>query len=220
MHFQASPPREEEIKGIYERNPLAGNFILALPDFEDAVTEQNVQILLIQTSDDVTPAEARAAVETGLEGFPSVEVEDQEEFLDSSAAAVDQLLGLVTALLGLALIIAFIGIVNTLALSIFERTREIGLLRAIGMSRGQVRRMIRWEAVIVAILGAVLGLVIGAFFGWAMIKALADEGITALEIPYLTLIGYVIIAGIAGVGAAVFPARQSFQGRCAESGNG
>jgi putative ABC transport system permease protein len=166
-------------------------------------------ILVIQTSDAVSTADGRAAVESALEGFPSVEIEDQEEFLDSIAAQVDQLLGLVTALLALALIIAFIGIVNTLALSIFERTREIGLLRAIGMSRGQVRRMIRWEAVIVAILGAVLGLVIGAFFGWAMVRALADEGITALEIPFGTLIGYVIIAGIAGVGAAVFPARRA-----------
>lgn len=209
MHFQASPPRDEEIKGIYERNPLAGNYILSLPDFEEAFTEPVITILLIQTSDGVSPSEGRSAVETALEDFPSVELENQEEFLASSAESVDQLLGIVSALLGLALIIAFIGIVNTLALSIFERTREIGLLRAIGMSRGQVRRMIRWEAVIVSVLGAVLGLVIGAFFGWAMITALADEGITALEIPFGTLIGYVVIAGIAGVGAAVFPARRA-----------
>lgn len=209
MRFQAAPPREVEIKGIYERNPLAGGYVLSLPDFEAGFTDPKLNLLLIQTSDPFSPSDARSGIEEALAGFPSVELDDREEFLDSAAASVDQLLGLVSALLGLALIIAFIGIVNTLALSIFERTREIGLLRAIGMSRGQVRRMIRWEAVIVAMLGAVLGLVIGMFFGWALVAALKDEGISEFRLPLGTLITYVFIAGIAGVGASVFPARRA-----------
>lgn len=209
MRFQAAPPREVEIKGIYERNPVAGSYVLSLPDFEAGFTEPKLNLLLIQTSDPFSPSDARSGIGEALEGFPSVELDNREEFLDSAAASVDQLLGLVSALLGLALIIAFIGIVNTLALSIFERTREIGLLRAIGMSRGQVRRMIRWEAVIVAMLGAVLGLVIGMFFGWALVAALKDEGISEFRLPLGTLIAYVFIAGIAGVGAAVFPARRA-----------
>src|SRR5207247_8234469 len=104
-------------------------------------------------------------------------------------------LGLVTALLLLAIIIALFGIVNTLALSVFERTREIGLMRAIGMARSQVRAMIRWEAVIIAVFGAVLGLAVGVFFGWAMVQALKDQGISKLSIPGGQLIVYILLAG-------------------------
>ena len=98
---------------------------------------------------------------------------------------------------------------NTLALSIFERTREIGLMRAVGMARSQVRAMIRWEAVIIAVFGAVLGLVIGAFFGWAMVQALKDQGISSLSIPGGQLVIYVVLAGLAGVVAAIWPARRA-----------
>jgi len=115
----------------------------------------------------------------------------------------------VTVLLLLSIIIALFGIVNTLALSIFERTRELGLLRAVGMSRRQVRSMIRGESVIIAVLGAVLGLAVGVLFGYAIVGALDDEGIGTVVIPGGQLIGYVILAAIAGVVAAVFPARRA-----------
>jgi putative ABC transport system permease protein len=122
---------------------------------------------------------------------------------------VNALLGLVTALLLLAIMIAWFGIVNTLALSIFERTREIGLMRAIGMARNQVRAMIRWEAVIISVFGALLGIVIGVFFGWTMVQALKDQGISSLSIPGGQLILYVILAGVFGVLAAIWPARRA-----------
>jgi putative ABC transport system permease protein len=115
----------------------------------------------------------------------------------------------VTALLGMALFVAVLGIMNTLALSIHERTHEIGLLRAVGMTRTQVRRMIRWEAVTVALLGAVVGLLLGLVFGWATTRALADEGFTAFVLPVGQLIGAVLLAAVAGVLAAVLPARAA-----------
>src|SRR5439155_27090365 len=137
--------------------------------------------------------------------FPGVRIRDQAQCRQTVETQVNQLLGLIVALLGLAVVIALFGIVNTLALSVFERTREIGLLRAVGMARRQVRAMIRWESVIPAVFGAVLGAAVGIFFGWAMVRALKDQGITALTVPAGQLITYVVIAGVFGVIAAVLP---------------
>jgi putative ABC transport system permease protein len=138
-----------------------------------------------------------------------VEVRDQAEFKQQQEDQVNQILGLITALLLLSIIIALFGIVNTLALSIFERTRELGLLRAVGMSRRQVRSMIRGESVIIAVMGAIIGLAVGVLFGYAVVNALSDEGIGSVVIPTGQLLTYVILAGIAGVIAAVFPARRA-----------
>ena len=104
---------------------------------------------------------------------------------------------------------ALLGITNTLALSIFERTRELGVLRAVGMTRAQLRASIRWESVIIALQGTLLGLAIGVFFGWALIKASADEGIGQLNLPVATLVVIVVLAALAGVGAAILPGRRA-----------
>jgi putative ABC transport system permease protein len=122
---------------------------------------------------------------------------------------INQLLNLIYALLFLAVVIAGIGIINTLSLSILERTRELGLLRAVGMSRRQLRSSVRWESVIIAFLGTLLGLVIGLFFGWAVVEALADQGITEFTAPIPLLVLFVILGGIGGVLAAIFPARRA-----------
>ncbi len=116
---------------------------------------------------------------------------------------------MVTVLLLLALVIAFFGIVNTLALSVFERTRELGLLRAVGMARRQVRSMVRAESVITSVLGALLGVGVGVLFGIALQKALEPEGIEALVVPVGQLVTYVVVAALAGVLAAVWPARRA-----------
>jgi putative ABC transport system permease protein len=151
----------------------------------------------------------RGAIESVTARFPSVTVMDQAELKASQAKQIDQLLSLVNALLGLAILIALIGIANTLGLSIMERTRELGLLRAVGMSRRQTRSMVRWEAVIITLLGASLGLVIGLFFGWAVVKAMQAQGIDVLALPGIQLIIYMIGAGFAGVVAAMAPARRA-----------
>jgi putative ABC transport system permease protein len=166
-------------------------------------------VVLVKTAAGVSPSEARAAADRVAKQFPNVRLEDQAQFRKSQAAQINQLLGLVNALLGLAIWIAAIGIVNTLALSIYERTREIGLLRAVGMLRRQVRSMIRWESVIIAVFGALLGTAVGIFFGWAMVRALSDQGISVLSIPAGQLLIYLVIAGVIGVLAAVRPARRA-----------
>ncbi|PZR82891.1 MAG: hypothetical protein DLM65_02970, partial [Candidatus Aeolococcus gillhamiae] len=170
---------------------------------------RQAQVVVLKSAKGVSVAESRAAMKPVLDSFPNVELKDQAQYKASVTSKVDQLQALIGVLLALAIVIAVLGILNTLALSVLERTRELGLLRAVGMSRRQTRRMIRWEAVIVAVLGAVLGLVIGVFFGWAVVRAIADTGINTLRVPGGQLVAYVVIAGLLGVGAAVFPARRA-----------
>ena len=138
-----------------------------------------------------------------------MKVRDQVEFKAEQKRQINMTLGLVTALLVFSIIIAFLGIINTLALSVFERTREIGLLRAVGMARRQVKAMIRAESVIISVLGAIVGLGVGLLFGLALISYFRTQGIEKLVVPVGSLIAYVIVAGVAGVFAAWFPARRA-----------
>ena len=117
-----------------------------------------------------------AAIEEVAAAYPTADVLDKVAFLDVIGTEIDTMLGMFSALLMLAVVIALLGIANTLALSIFERTRELGLLRAVGMSRSQVRSTVRWESIIIAVFGTALGLSIGTFFGWAVVRTMADEG--------------------------------------------
>ncbi len=151
----------------------------------------------------------QAAITAAMDrAFPTADVLNQAELKQNQEDQVNQLLGLIYALLGLAVIVSLFGIANTLALSIHERTRELGMLRAIGMSRRQVRTMIRYEAVITALIGAILGMVLGVIFAALIAQPLKDEGFT-LSYPIGTLIGLLVFAAIAGVIAAIAPARRA-----------
>jgi putative ABC transport system permease protein len=140
--------------------------------------------------------------------YPTVEVQNQEQLKENQESQVNALLLLVYALLSLAVIVSLFGIVNTLALSIHERTRELGMLRAVGMSRRQVRTMVRYEAVITALIGAILGMVLGVLMAALVSRPLADEGFT-LSYPIATLILLLALAALAGVVAAIGPARRA-----------
>jgi putative ABC transport system permease protein len=140
--------------------------------------------------------------------FPVVEVRNQQELKENQEEQINQLLGLIYALLALAVIVSLFGIANTLALSIHERTRELGMLRAIGMSRRQVRTMIRYEAVITALIGAILGLILGVVFAALISRPLEDEGFT-LSYPIGSLAILLILAALLGVLAAIPPARRA-----------
>jgi putative ABC transport system permease protein len=163
----------------------------------------------VKVAEGTATDQARTEVEQVLEDYPNVQLRDQSEFKAEQSKAIDQVLGFVLVLLLLSVVIAVFGIVNTLSLSIYERIRELGLLRAVGMSRRQVRRMVRSEAVIVAILGAVLGMVIGLFFGWALQRALVELGVDRLRVPLGQLLIYLVVAALCGVVAAVWPARRA-----------
>ncbi len=141
--------------------------------------------------------------------YPTLKILDRSAYKDSIRQQVNQLLFLIYALLALAVIIAILGIINTLALSVIERTREIGLLRAVGTTRKQLRRMIRLESVVISVYGAVLGIVLGIAFGAALQHALRDQGFSVLSIPWTLLVVFLVAAGIVGVLAAVLPARRA-----------
>jgi len=140
--------------------------------------------------------------------FPQTEALTDQEFIDDQAGQINQVLGLIYALLALAIIVSLFGIVNTLVLSTFERTRELGMLRAVGMSRRQVRRMVRHESIITALIGAGLGIGAGLVLAYAVTSAFADEGLS-FAVPAGSLIVLVVVATVAGVLAAILPARRA-----------
>lgn len=210
MEFPASGKQALKVAGIFDnKSGLGTDYLIALATYDANVPERADAQVLIKLKPRVSIAAARSALGGVAAKFPGIQIDDQLQSKQRSARQVNQLLGLVSALLGLALIIAVLGITNTLALSVFERTRELGLLRAVGMSRGQVRSMIRWEAVIISAIGAVLGLAVGLLLGWAIVTSLKEQGLSELAVPVLQLLGYLVAAGLAGVLAAVPPARRA-----------
>ena len=163
------------------------------------------------------PSEAqKASVESGLEGFPDTRVFTRQEWIDKEDAEISQFLLLLYVLLALSVIVSLFGMVNTLALSVFERTRELGMLRAVGMTRRQVRRMVRHESVITALIGAALGLPLGIFLALLVTQALSEYDLQ-FAIPTVALITFVIVSVIAGIVAAILPARRAARLRVLEA---
>src|SRR5689334_1030309 len=193
------------VGGIYQANALIGSYVVSAAFFAQHYSARPPAGLLLRTSG---PAVDRA-VTKALAPYPNLQVQTRAQFEQTQVANVNQLLGLVYALLGLAVVIALIGIVNTLMLSVFERTREIGLLRAVGMRRRQVRTMVRSEAVILAIFGAIVGIVIGTALGLALVASLRQQGITETVVPVSNLVIFLLLAAVLGLIAATWPARRA-----------
>ena len=200
---------ELEIAVIYAENGLIGDWATSLDTYDANVAQELDLFVLVKAGDGANVASVRSDLEDALEPYPNIEVQDQAEFRDMYATFLNQVLNLVTALLLFAVIIALFGVMNTLYLSIYERTRELGLLRAVGLTRRQTRSMVRWEAVIVSAMGALFGVVIGIAFGWALQRALEPEGFSELGIPGGQLVIYVVFAAVLGVVFAIFPARRA-----------
>jgi putative ABC transport system permease protein len=182
-----------------------GNYVITETAHSVGFSNPTDFYVFANRADDVPIEDARAAIDGVAADYPNVKVQNKSELIADAETQIDQMLVLFTGLLFLAIIIAVLGITNTLALAIIERTREIGLLRAVGMVRRQVRRMIRWEAVIIALFGAVMGVGVGLFLGWAVVQALADEGLGSFAVPVSQIVVLVLLAAVAGVIAAIYP---------------
>lgn len=210
LAFEDGEDQTLQVVSVFEPNSiLASAFFIDRATTTDHVSVEGVAFLGLKYADGVDSVDGRPAVEAVIDDFPQLAVQDNSEFQESLEDQIGQILIIVNALLGLCLIIAFFGIINTMALSVLERTREIGLLRAVGMTRSQLRSSVRWEAVIVGIFGALLGVIMGVLLAYAGITALPDEFITQTAIPWFSLVLYVLLGAVLGVLAAYFPARRA-----------
>ena len=212
MRFSATGVKQIPIRGIYDDNQGLGvsfsSYILSMKDFEANFTTQITQAAAVRTPPGMSAAQARTAIDGALTPFPNIDVQDNAQAKEAQLKQFNTIINLMGALLLLSIIIALFGIINTLALSIYERTREIGLLRAVGMTRGQMKRMVRSEAVIIAMFGTLMGVVIGLLFGRAIVASLHNEGIV-FSVPAAQIVIYIILAGLAGLFAGTFPARRA-----------
>ncbi|MFI5930281.1 ABC transporter permease [Micromonospora sp. NPDC051543] len=197
--------RTYTISGIYESSQLTNPVTLPATAAKDFAIPQPIQGF-IQLAPGAKVADVQPRVETLLADSPEVSVADRDAFIKQQTSSLDGLLTMIKILLALAIIIAGLGIINTLALSVLERTRELGLLRAIGLRRGQTMGMITVEAVVISVFGALLGVAVGTGLGAAVVEALKDEGITDLNLPWGQMVVFLGLAAVIGVVAAVLPA--------------
>jgi len=203
--FQNGVEQTLTVAGIYG-NSTFGNWLIGLDTLAEISDAPARDFFVIaKLADGVDPATGDAAVEAAMEPFPQAKVQTNAEFLDSQEAQINQLLLIITMLLAFAILIAILGISITLALGVFERTREIGLLRAVGMNKRQIRRSVRWEAVIVSIFGALVGIVVGTFLGVILSLAVPDDVISTLSFNPTIIVAILIGAVIAGLAAALYP---------------
>jgi putative ABC transport system permease protein len=201
------------IRGVLDEGSdfglLGGGLVLPNDRLEADFRANDDAFVFLRYAAGADPARTRAGIDRMLDArFPDAETQDREQVKDAQACQINQLLYLIYALLALSVVVSLFGIVNTLALSILERTRELGLLRAVGTSRRQVRRIVRLEAVITSLIGATLGLVLGVAFALAISRPLESEGFT-LSFPVVTLVVLLVGAALAGMLAAVWPARRA-----------
>ena len=209
LTFPAAGETELEVVAVWQSDQLPAEWLLDPGSLEELAGVSDDMAIYLRLADGVDATAGREAVEAVVEEYPQAQVLDQGELRQQAETGVNALLGLIFGLLGLAVIIALFGITNTLSLSVIERTRELGLLRAVGMSRSQVRRMVRWESVIIALFGTLLGAAVGIGFGWAVVRALAEDGLTGFAVPWGQIAIALVVAALAGVVAAIFPARRA-----------
>ncbi|MYB43935.1 MAG: FtsX-like permease family protein [Acidimicrobiia bacterium] len=217
IEFEQSGELPFTLVGIAEGPAWAGIVAVPAADLISATGLDQHSQVYAQAVEGVTPDELKAAAEPLLADYPNVAVQTFEDLQSEAEAQLNGLLNFILALLALAVVIGMLGVTNTMALAVFERTREIGLLRAVGLDRRTTRRMVRAEASIVSVFGALMGIGLGIFFGWALIKALEDLGFAVFVIPWLpssasvagvlgSLLFWLVATGVLGILFAVYPA--------------
>ena len=207
--FPATGTKPFVVQAVYGAGQVGGDYLLPSAAARRNFSSQLDIQVYARLAPGVSADHGRTAIESVLAAYPNATLMDRTQYKQEQEAQIDQLLGLMYGLLGLALVIALIGIANTLALSIYERTRELGLMRAVGMTRRQLRSVIRGESVLIALLGTVEGLVVGVLLGWAVVAALKSQGVTELSVPVVLLLVVALLAALAGVLAAAGPAHRA-----------
>jgi putative ABC transport system permease protein len=207
--FASNASKTYTVQVIYSVRDLTGDYILPLAAAKAYFPQALDVDVFVKLAPGVSAQAARHAIGKVLASYPSASLQDQVQYKAQQAQQVNQLLNLVYGLLALAIIIALIGIANTLALSVHERTRELGLLRAVGTTRGQLRSIVRAEALIISLFGALEGLLLGMIFGWAIVAVLRARGVTTLVLPAGQLLAMAGLAGLAGIVAAIAPSRRA-----------
>jgi putative ABC transport system permease protein len=210
LRFAKTGEQTLTVGGTYASSQLIGtNYLVSTDVFAANFTDQLDQVLMVRLASGTDPATVRAGLDHAIAGYPNVNVEDPATVEKQQADQVNQLLTIIFVMLALAIIIAVLGIINTLVLSVVERTREFALLRAVGMVRRQVRRMVRGESVVIALFGAALGVLVGLGFGVALTSAVVAASGGVVSIPVGSLVVFVVLALVFGVLAAVWPARRA-----------
>ncbi|MFD3401446.1 ABC transporter permease [Kribbella sp. NPDC058693] len=208
--FAQTGKRNFHVVGIYDsKGWISDDYVISIAAQTAAAGRQLTASGLVTLADGADKGTVQHAITDALTGHPDAKVLDRKGFEKEASGFIDQLLTFVTVMLLLAVVIALLGIVNTLVLSVYERTRELGLLRAVGMTRAQVRAMVRWESVVISLIGALAGATLGIGLGLGLSQALADEGIKSISVPGLQVTLYVVLAAVAGVLAAIGPARSA-----------
>lgn len=202
-------PKTLTVRGIYEKDDLAGSITVDRALFEGSSVDQYDFGVFITKAQGVSEADAEKAIAAVAKQYPNGELQSRTDYINTQAQGIQQVVNIIYLLLALSVIIAAVGIVITLVLSVFERRRELGLVRAVGMTRPQVRSTVRWESVITAALGTVQGLVVGLLLGYAVVVALRSQGLSTYAVPWGVIIAVLVLAFVIGVLAAVYPAYKA-----------
>ena len=194
--------------GTYTDPQLFNQLVIGVDAYDRLFTDRELGLLAIADRDGEDEAASAASVTEALKAVPSAKVQSNADFKKEIESNINQLLFLLYALLAISVVISIFGIVATLVLSVYERTREIGMMRAIGTTRRQIRSIVRKESVITAAIGGVLGIALGLVLGWLMAKALEGEGLVFM-VPVGLIITVLIVSALVGVVAAILPARRA-----------
>ncbi|RPK69573.1 FtsX-like permease family protein [Streptomyces sp. ADI95-17] len=209
LTFTDGARQDFTVRAVYDRPELAGDYVITRRAWAPHRAQDSDSLIAVSFAPGVSTADGRAAVAKTAAAYGNPDVQTRGEYAESSAGAIDMMLTLVYALLALAVLIALLGIANTLTLALHERTRELGLLRAVGQTRSQLRSMVRWESVLVAAFGTAGGLLLGGFLGWVLVEASAGDTAVAFDLPPLRLLAVALVGIAAGALAGLRPARRA-----------
>jgi putative ABC transport system permease protein len=198
----------EDPPAIAKLDPIIGKVTIAERDFDRTFERPEDKLVLVNLGPGGADALASAEAAGGLDQFSGIEPLAREQWIDKEVDGINMLLNLLYVLLGLSVVVSLFGMLNALALAVFERTRELGMLRAVGLERRQLRRMIRNESVVIALIGGVTGIALGLVLAAIVAEALSDEGVS-FAVPWGTLLAFALVATVAGILASIAPARRA-----------